>query len=533
VVRAEDDSGSGSGPCAGGNEEDNTVELSGTPTGSFVVVFSDDFEGGNQGWTFSLGSPAASTGDFVIGDPVATTDNSGAPCQPGDDHTADPGVNCMYTAENPSAGAGSDDVDAGEVISTSPTWDLSGYATVTLDLWRWFKNEDADDSGDYYILEANDGSGWVELEQIPDTVTNTNSWINAFFNLESYISLTSTVQIRFRVADGTSSGDLIELAVDDIVLTGFTGCTTGGGCSAPAGLNAPGTSDPSGDCGAGGVQVAWNQDAGDWGDGGSGTRTYDVLRDGADLVTGVAYGTTTYLDATAASGASYNYSIRYNNGCGDSAATGQTAGTDVDDTVGAMSAPGFSDDDACAQSGVTITFGTASGATAYDLYVDATTVLSDVTSPYFYDPGDESSHDYQVRGRNANCTGSWSAATSGADENNACDPPGEVGPGDAGMSTGITWGDTVTVDWPVQAEATAYFVYRGLLADLSDLLDGDTDFCTLYDGAVNQATDASDPAGEAGRCYYYIVTGYNVYGEGPAGTATAGARELNTSGLCP
>ena len=60
-----------------------------------------------------------------------------------------------------------------------------------------------------------------------------------------------------------------------------------------------------------------------------------------------------------------------------------------------------------------------------------------------------------------------------------------------------------------------------------------TDFCSLADVAINQATDAADPTGEAGRCYYYLVTGYNGNGEGPEGNATAGPREVNTTGACP
>ena len=39
----------------------------------------------------------------------------------------------------------------------------------------------------------------------------------------------------------------------------------------------------------------------------------------------------------------------------------------------------------------------ATGATGYDLGVDGTTVVNDVTSPYTYVPGDTSSHSYEVR----------------------------------------------------------------------------------------------------------------------------------------
>jgi hypothetical protein len=51
VVRAEDDSGNGSGPCGGGNEDGNIEELSAMPTGPDEVLFADDMESGPGNWT--------------------------------------------------------------------------------------------------------------------------------------------------------------------------------------------------------------------------------------------------------------------------------------------------------------------------------------------------------------------------------------------------------------------------------------------------------------------------------------------------
>lgn len=211
-----------------GEEDGNTVERSATTTGGSVVVYTDSFEGGNLGWTFAKGTPAATTGDFVIGDPVGTSGNNGQPDQPEDDHTSAPGIACLYTAPNPGGSSGTDDVDNGEVVATSPVIDLSGYSAATLSLWRWFGNEDPDDAGDYYVLEvSNGGSTWVQLEQIPDTVTTTNTWTRVQFDLQAFVPLTATMRIRFRVADGTASGDLVEFAADDIVINGSQTCAPG------------------------------------------------------------------------------------------------------------------------------------------------------------------------------------------------------------------------------------------------------------------------------------------------------------------
>ncbi len=219
-----------------GVEDGNTVERSGSPTGITEVVFADSFENGNLGWTFARGTPAASAGDFVIGDPVGTIGNNSQPSQPEDDHTAAPGVACLYTAPNPAGSVGADDVDNGEVVATSRVINLSGYSAATLSLWRWFENEDPDDAGDYYVLEvSNNGTTWVPLETIPDTVTTTNTWTRVQFDLQAFVTLTSTMRIRFRVADGPALGDIVEFAADDIEITGNRSCTAGATVPPPVG----------------------------------------------------------------------------------------------------------------------------------------------------------------------------------------------------------------------------------------------------------------------------------------------------------
>ena len=211
---------------ANGVEDANLEELASSPTGPSSVRFSDSFEGGNLGWTFTFGSPAASTGTFLIGDPVATSGNYGDPSQPGDDHSPS-GVNCLYSDENPGGDAGVDDIDNGEVIATSPAFDGSGTAVLEIDLWRWFFNEDNDDAGDYYILDVsnNGGSSWSQVETIPGTVTGTNSWTNVVADLAQIVTPTATMRFRVRSADGQAVGDLVELAIDDIVITGSQMCT--------------------------------------------------------------------------------------------------------------------------------------------------------------------------------------------------------------------------------------------------------------------------------------------------------------------
>jgi hypothetical protein len=165
-------------------------------------------------------------------------------------------------------------------------------------------------------------------------------------------------------------------------------------CSAPLSLTNNSAADIS--CADSGVQVTWNQDAGDWADGGSGTRTYDVLRNGAAIASSLSYGTVSYTDTTGTNGTSYTYQVRYRNGCGLTATTAGVAAADYV-TPGAPAITSITDQNACAQSGIQVYFSLGSGATQHALLRDGVQVVANYKSGDPYNPGDTSSHGYVVR----------------------------------------------------------------------------------------------------------------------------------------
>lgn len=198
-------------------------------------------------------------------------------------------------------------------------------------------------------------------------------------------------------------------------------------------------------CAQSGVTVTWGAVAGSTG--------YDMQVDGTTTVTGV----TSPYSYNPGNTASHTYTIRANNGCGNGAFSGGTAGTDATNTLTAPAAPAVADASACSLSGVTITWGSVAGATGYDLQVDGTTTVTDVTSPYTYSPGNGASHSYTVRAKNASCASAYSTATLGTDGAQA---PPSVGTLTMSASAGklnITW--TELVD-PSQADY--YEVMRAL-----------------------------------------------------------------------
>jgi hypothetical protein len=109
-----------------------------------------------------------------------------------------------------------------------------------------------------------------------------------------------------------------------------------------------------GPCADTGVQCTWAQDPGSWGDAGFGIRTYDLLRDGVPIATGLSYGITSYIDTTGSNTVLYTYAVRYNNGCGLSAITspGSQAGDLIGSPPSGFSNNTASDVDACADTGV-------------------------------------------------------------------------------------------------------------------------------------------------------------------------------------
>lgn len=111
-------------------------------------------------------------------------------------------------------------------------------------------------------------------------------------------------------------------------------------CAAPSGLPAVTAADVA-PCLATGVKVTWSWSVGAWGDLGSGTRTLQVLRDGEPVASGacsgsIPPGTTTCTDLTGTPSQSYEYSVRYTNGCGTHADATPAAAADQADPPSAI-----------------------------------------------------------------------------------------------------------------------------------------------------------------------------------------------------
>ncbi len=308
--------------------------------------------------------------------------------------------------------------------------------------------------------------------------------------------------------------------------------TTTGVYSADNGATGPiqfniGASDMS-YCAYSGVLIEWSAPS-NWADGGAGTRTYDILRDGVVIAAGLPSWAISWTDTTGSAGTSYSYQVRANNGCGYSTTTAGASAADnsSSDPVLPENTAG---DEGCADSGVLVEWDAPAawgdwgeGTRSFEVLRDSTVIASAISpSTFSYtDNGGENGVSYLYRVRAVNGCG-LSAVTDGV---SAADIVSEI-PEEVDSTGACSW-------QPV-AGAEGYNLYRGVLSGLPNLMNGTDDACLRYSGpSASFDCSGDDPVSEPGKLYWYLVTAYIGTCEGTAGSGTGFARDLSAAGSCP
>ena len=182
------------------------LEPSTTVTIVLEKGYQDDFIL-DLGWKVSS---VANAGVWERGEPVGTTVGPNL-SNPDFDIDGDIGA-LAYVTGNGGGSAGSDDVDNGETILTSPSMALTSMNSPQVSYYTWFYNALGNNApNDSMIVSVSNGTETAVLEVIKES--NSEWREQSVFNLNEFITITDNMTIEFFIAD-TEDGNLLEGAVD-------------------------------------------------------------------------------------------------------------------------------------------------------------------------------------------------------------------------------------------------------------------------------------------------------------------------------
>ncbi|MEN8164838.1 MAG: serine protease, partial [Acidobacteriota bacterium] len=179
VVRAEDDTTGGSGPCNGGNEDHNVEELSGAATGPDVLFFAQDFDTDDGG--------LAGTLDWEWGDVYnwAATGCDGSNAPPAAPHSGSgmwgTVLNGCYNNRGNNTGYDTcDNTNPGDDSILSFQVDLAGTASAQLCWWEWSDLYLPWDWGQVYA------NGELVFEHCGGDYSAPTEWVQQCVDLSAY-----------------------------------------------------------------------------------------------------------------------------------------------------------------------------------------------------------------------------------------------------------------------------------------------------------------------------------------------------------
>ena len=196
-------------------------------------VYENDMEGPVTGW--SVVNTTLTGGAWQVAVPVGTFNASqaAAPSEDGEQNTAH--TRCWVTQNGVVGGAvGAADVDGGPTDLFSPAVDLSGTDGF-ISYRRWHYSSDTAGLDVLTVSVSNNGTTWVPVETVVPVAGVTNAWTSHSFRVSDFVVPTSTVSVRFRVAD-VGTGHVVESAIDLFQVEAFQ-CTM---CQQTAAQGGPG-----------------------------------------------------------------------------------------------------------------------------------------------------------------------------------------------------------------------------------------------------------------------------------------------------
>jgi len=164
----------------------------------------------------------ASTGDWERGVPNGTF-NGGTPSNPDNDVSTDCNLEA-YVTGNGGGSSGSDDVDDGSVILTSPVFDATLYSDPYVEFYRWFyAGGGGSMSSDEMEVKLNNGSTTVIIDAADINSSDNSSWVSKSLRIADYLTPTNNMTFIIETGD-LGSGHLVEAGLDKFeVIDGAVG----------------------------------------------------------------------------------------------------------------------------------------------------------------------------------------------------------------------------------------------------------------------------------------------------------------------
>ncbi|PWL24370.1 MAG: hypothetical protein DCO96_14145 [Fluviicola sp. XM-24bin1] len=169
------------------------------------------------GWTVSGN---AQTGDWERGIPDGTT-YQGQQSNPDED--SDDCGDMAYVTGNGGGQAGSDDIDDGETVLTSPMMDLSNYNDPYMSFERWFFNDGGQGGApnDSIVIELSNGTQSAVLDFAIFNDPQVSEWAYKEVRVVDFVPLTATMQVKVRSMD-ENGGHLVEGGFDNFFVRDST-----------------------------------------------------------------------------------------------------------------------------------------------------------------------------------------------------------------------------------------------------------------------------------------------------------------------
>ncbi|MEM1183373.1 MAG: GC-type dockerin domain-anchored protein [Planctomycetota bacterium] len=208
-------------------------------SGVFSAVAADEVDL-NDLYDFEapVGFTAGAPGDNATTGIWERVNPNGTDAQPEDDNTPSGTIAWITGQGTPGGGLGDNDIDGGTTSLVSNQIDLSGTESATISYARWYSNDTGNaPNADVFevFVSDDDGQTYQLVETVGPAGTGTSGgWIETGFNVGDFVSLTSTVRVKF-VASDLGDGSVVEAGVDDVRILGVS-CTSD---ACPADIAAP------------------------------------------------------------------------------------------------------------------------------------------------------------------------------------------------------------------------------------------------------------------------------------------------------